>query len=192
MLEVSIIGRTAVAARLKKLSPAIRTSARKRLGIVGEHLATWYRDHFEESGLHVRTGDMRRSGAAMPVEEDEHMIRGGLLVGQGLPYPPVQEFGATIVPKHAQYLTIPLDAVLTAAGVPRFSAGDAEAAGYRTFVRGRILYGAKDGVVEPLFYLADEVKIPPRPTVKPTLDDNREYINRQLKEAVDDGIRGSE
>lgn len=195
MINYTIEGRTEISARLKRLSPAIRESGRKRLGLIGEHLATYGREHFEESGLHVRSGDYRRSFAAMPVEEDEHGLRGGMIVGQGLPYPPVQEFGATITPKNAQNLAIPLEEALTPAGVPRFAPRDAEAAGYYTFVRGRIIYGIRagehGGELFPLFLLVPQVSIPPRPTVKPTFDNNREYIECNLKEAVDEAVKES-
>jgi hypothetical protein len=189
MINFSIQGKDTIAAKVKNLGPAVRRSARKRLGIVGEHLATYYREHFEESGLHVRSGDMRRSGAMMAVEEDEYGLRGGLLVGQGLPYPPVQEFGATITPKTAQHLAIPLDAALTDAGVARFSPRDAEAAGYKTFVRGKIMYGTRDGQLFPLFVLVDSVTIPARPTVGPTRDANRDWIENQLHEAINEALK---
>lgn len=191
MIDFQIEGRTALSAKLKNLAPAVRASGKKRMGVIGERLATYYRSHFEDSGLHVRSGDMRRSGVMMPVEETEHSLRGGLLVGQGLPYPPVQEFGATITPKNAAHLAIPLDAALTPSGVARFGPRDAEAAGYRTFVRGRILFGEKDGEIVPLFLLVDQVTIPDRPTVKPTFDANRDWIEGQLHEAVEEGIKES-
>jgi hypothetical protein len=196
MINITVEGRNILAARLQRLSPAIREAGRKRLGIIGEHLASWGRTHFEDSGLHVRSGDFRRSFAVMPVEEDEHSVRGGMLVGQKLPYPPVHEFGATITPKNAQMLAIPMEEALTPSGVQRFAPRDAEAAGYKTSVHvspgGQvILFGYKDGVLYPLFLLVHSVTIPARPTVKPTLDNNREYIDRQLKEAVDEGIKES-
>lgn len=189
MINYSIQGKDSLAAKVKNLSPAIRAAGRKKLAIIGEHLATDGREHFEDSGLHVRSGDFRRSFASMAVEENEHGLTGGMIVGQGLPYPPAQEFGATITPKNAAHLAIPLEGALTTSGVPRFAPRDAEAAGYRTFVRGKILYGTKDGELVPLFVLVDSVTIPPRPTVGPTLDRNKAWIERELLDAVNEGMK---
>lgn len=196
MLNYTIEGRTAISARLKKVGPAFREAGRKRLGVIGEHLATWGREHFEESGLHVRSGDFRNSFAVMPVEEDEHGIRGGMLVGQKLPYPKAHEFGAEIIPKKAQMLAIPMEEVLTASGVPRFAPRDAEAAGYDHVFFSPVgsqlmMFGVKNGQLFPLFLMVPQVTIPARPTVKPTFDANRQYIERQIKEAVDEGLRES-
>lgn len=189
-MNVTIEGAKRVSVRLANLGPNIRTLGRRELGLIGEHLGTYYREHFEDSGLHVRSGDMKRSGTAMPVEEDANSLRGGLLVGQGLPYAPMQEFGGTIVPVRAQFLTIPIGEALTPSGVARFSAPEAESAGYKTFVRGHILYGVKDGQLYPLFILATSVTIPARPTAGPTLDANRTWIEGRLKNVVDEAIKG--
>ena len=191
-MQITVQGGKRIQAKLKSMDPAIRAEARRELGIIGEHLATYGREHFEESGLHVRSGDLRRSMAMMPVVEDSRGLKGGMLASQGLPYGPAQEFGATILPRTSTYLTIPLDEALTAAGVARFSARDAEAAGYKTFFRGKIMYGVKDGQLFPLFVLVPQVMILPRPFAGPTLDANRAWIEKRLKGAVDAGIKGAE
>lgn len=188
-MNVTLEGGKRLTARLHNMGPSIRASARRELGLVGEHLGTYYRDHFEDSGLHVRSGDMKRSGTAMPVEEDANGLRGGLLVGQGLPYAPLQEFGGTIFPTKGTYLTIPIGEALTPSGVPRFTALEAEDAGYSTFIKGRIIFGVKDGVLYPLFLLVTSVTIPARPTAGPTLNANRPWIESRLKSVVDESIR---
>jgi hypothetical protein len=127
----------------------------------------------------------------MTVERTAHGLVGGMLAGQGLPYGPIQEFGGTIVPKNSQYLTIPLDAALTPSGVMRFDARGAEAAGYKTFVRGNIIFGIKDKVLVPLFVLVTSVTIPARPFAGPALPANREYIERELNDAVKEAVRSA-
>lgn len=130
----------------------------------------------------------------MPVEEDAHGIRGGLLVGQGLPYPRIQEEGGTILPVNGQFLAIPMDDVLTASGVPRFQPRDAESAGYDRIFFSPIgtqlgMFGVMGGQVSLLFLLVRSVTIPARPTVAPTLDANRAWIEGRLKGVVDESIK---
>lgn len=188
-MNVTFEGGKRISARLQNVGPSIRTLGRRELGLIGEHLATYGRAHFEDSGLHARSGDLKRSITAMPVEEDANGLRGGMLAGQGLPYAPMQENGGEIFPTKGSALTIPLEAVLTSAGVPRFTAPEAEAEGYKTFVRGRIIYGTKDGQLYPLFLLVGSVIIPDRPFAGPTLDANRRWVEDRLKVVVDESIR---
>jgi hypothetical protein len=183
-MNISIQGGRQLSARLSSIGPAVRSNARKELPVIGEHLATYGRDHFEDSGLNVRTGDLRRSIAAMEVTEDEHGLRGGMVAGQGLPYARIQEEGGTIVPVNGQYLTIPIGEALTASGVARFAAPDAEAEGYKTFVRNGIIFGVKDGQLYPLFILVTSVTLKPHPFVGPTLDANRDWIVDRIQKNI--------
>lgn len=192
MVSVTLNGARELVVRLGEVTPAIRRAAVRRMNGISQHLATYAREHFEESGLHVRTGDLRRSESALPTTEDERGVSGGMVASQSLPYGPPQEFGATIFPTHGQYLTIPLDEALTDAGVARFTAREAEDAGYKTFIRGKIIYGVKDGILYPLFLLVSFVVIPPRPFVTPVLKENQEYVERELKAAVDEGLKESD
>jgi len=183
-MNITLQGGQKLTAKLSSIGPAIRANARKELPYIGEHLATYGREHYEDSGLHVRSGDLRRSMAAMAVEEDSHGIRGGMVAGQGLPYAPIHEHGGTIVPKNGTYLTIPIGEALTDAGVARFGALDAEAEGYKTFVRNNIIFGVKDGQLFPLFILVTSVTIPARPFVGPTLDANRDWIEDRIQKNI--------
>lgn len=188
-MNVTLEGGKRLTARLHNMGPSIRASVRRELGVIGEHLATYGRAHFEDSGLKVRSGDLKRSIAAMPVEEDSNGLRGGMLAGQGLPYGPLQEFGGTIVPVNGTYLTIPIGEALTPAGVPRFSALEAEDAGYSTFIKGRIIFGVKDGTLYPLFLLVTSSTIPARPFAGPTLNANRTWIEGRLKNVIDESLK---
>jgi hypothetical protein len=195
--NLTIDGGKRIQARLQHMGPAIRTSARRELGVIGEHLATYGRAHFEESGLKVRSGDLRRSMAAMPVEEDAHGLTGGMLAGQGLKYAPLQEFGGTILPVNATMLAIPMEEALTSAGVARFAPRDAEAAGYERVFFSNVgsnlmMWGVKDGQMFPLFLMVRSVTVPARPFAGPTLDANRAWIEARIKRAVDEGIEGAE
>lgn len=191
MVSITLQGDRQITARLGNVTPAIRKAAVRRMNGISQHLATYAREHFEDSGLHVRTGDLRRSESAIPTTEDKAGVHGGMVASQSLPYGRIQEVGGVIYPVHGQYLTIPLDEALTASGVAKFTAREAEDAGYKTFIRGNIIYGVKDGILYPLFLLVSHVTIPPRPFVAPTLKANQQFVERELKAAVDEGIRES-
>lgn len=120
--------------------------------------------------LNVRSGRLRSS-------LNWHYQRDGLthkgIIGSNVIYARIHEEGGTIRPVSRQWLTIPLQAVKTKAGVTRWGAGDLGAA--RTFVKqlkdGRLfIFGkvGKDRIV-PLFRLVRQVEIPPRPYLRPAL-----------------------
>lgn len=188
-VNVSVRGRMELQQKVAHLGPAVRKAGARRLAEIGEHLATYAKEHFSDNGLHARSGDLRRSEQAMPVKQFTDRIQGGMMASQSLPYGPIQEYGGVIRAKNSTYLTIPMEEVMTASGVARFSAGEAEGEGYHTFVRNHILFGIKDGVLYPLFVLVPSVTIPPRPFVGPVLEANRAYIEQQLHAAVSEGIK---
>jgi hypothetical protein len=188
--SVSMTGSRELIARLGKVSPQIREASRRSLALIGERLASYGKTTaWDESGLHVRTGDLRRTEAAMPVEETPRGLRGGMIASQSLPYGPIQDQGGVIRAVNATYLTIPLDEALTPSGVAKFGARDAEAAGYTTFVRNHIIFGIKGGVLYPLFLLVPSVIIPASHFVSRILQPNIPMIERTLKQGIDEAIR---
>lgn len=84
----------------------------------------------------------------------------------------VHEFGATITPKKAKYLTVPLPAALDGRGVPyKKSARDWD----HTFVaksrKGNLIIFQRRGTqIVPLYVLKTSVKIPPRLGMQETLN----------------------
>ena len=77
----------------------------------------------------------------------------------------VHERGATITPRNARYLTIPLPAALDSRGVPlRSSAREWSDTFIRRSRRGNLLIFRKDGGggITPLYVLKKRVTIPPR------------------------------
>ena len=89
----------------------------------------------------------------------------------GIYYLRTQEYGATIRPKTAKYLTVPLKAALDTRGVPlRQRARDWE----NTFVKkgksGNLIIFQKRGrTIVPLYVLLKRVRIPPRLGMRTTL-----------------------
>ncbi len=85
-----------------------------------------------------------------------------LTAESGVPYGTIQEHGGTIVPIRAKYLTIPLPAALTSAGVLRKPAREWS----NTFVQrsssgNLIIFQNRGNKIIPLFILKKKVKIKP-------------------------------
>jgi phage gpG-like protein len=101
------------------------------------------------------------------------------VVGTNLAYAAIHEFGGTITPKNANWLTIPF------AGV-KGRARDYD----NTFFawsknKHLILFQrvGKDEVI-PLFVLVKESEVPARPYLNPALEQNREIITQRIGEAL--------
>lgn len=148
---------------LVKIKDQLGPFMKKELYKLQKHVRTSY----VESGLKVRTGNLIRSIVPGAVVERAQGVGGTLLVGQGLNYAKIQEFGGTIQPINAQWLTIPVGPMLTKAGV--FKYANVRDAGkewdLRFLVGPRIVLGHKKGSSEPwqlVFVLRKKVTIPAR------------------------------
>lgn len=100
----------------------------------------------------------------------------------------VQEFGATITPKNAKFLTIPLPAALDSSGVPiKKRARDWP----NTFVArskagNLIIFQRRGAEIVPLYVLKTSVTIPPRLGMQTTLDVGLPYF---VDKAMDSLVR---
>lgn len=136
----------------------------------------------------------QRSGAALKSIEESVKVTGNTFneiqgtIG-GIFYLKIHEYGGTITPKKAQYLTVPLPAALNNDGTPkRKSARDWE----KTFVikskAGNLLICQRQaGQVVPLYVLVREVKIPPRLGMRNALNTGKQWfiekaVSKMLKE----------
>jgi len=117
------------------------------------------------SVLHRRSGNLARQ-VAFTLAEGTDTVTGRVGVikqGPALAYANMHMTGGRIVPKRGQYLTIPLPAALTSAGVPRFTARQVPNAFFIKSKRGNLLLVRKRaGGIEPLFVLKREVHLPKR------------------------------
>lgn len=111
--------------------------------------------------IHSRTGALRRSFGREVVGNKLERLRLKVF-SAGVKYATVQEFGATITPKNARYLTIPLPPNQTPAGVTRKSARTVISEGgyFYESKKGNLLIADASG--ENQFVLKDEVRIPGR------------------------------
>ena len=151
------IGTKDLQAALKQLEDAQYQLVR----IAIEELTRWsgilvgrIRTDLTRRKLNPRTGYLRGSIASK-------LVLGGQSGGEGtvaaqvgvlkpknakvLVYGLSQEFGTTVTPQHAEVMTIPLKAALTASGVPRFTALEAKQIYDRTFWYHNVLYGVMTG-----------------------------------------------
>ncbi len=113
--------------------------------------------------LHNRTGSLRqslKSRVSDPTSVHARVTMSLRVFSAGVPYARIQEFGGTITPKRAKWLTIPLDANMTTTGVTKLSARRAISKGgfFSTSKKGNLLIRDSEGV--PLFVLKKKVKIP--------------------------------
>jgi phage gpG-like protein len=211
-LEVRITD-SGVEAKLQSVTPAIKKEATKAIRASTILLAAFIKTvTYPASGLHVRSGTLRRSIVPGKVEQLSKGIIGRVLVGQGIPYARIQEKGGTIKPVRAQYLAIPLDAVKTPAGVAKFGPRQAEQFGWKTFIAKHIIFGTKPGEssaasalgkafpdissaarsasITPLFALKKSVKIPARPFLRPAVQakslEIRDLVEQAIRRALEE------
>jgi len=105
------------------------------------------------------------------------------VVYSNLVYAAIHEFGGTIEPKNAKWLTIPFEGV------------QGRAMAYQDPFFARTLTGAlvmfqkrgKDEAV-PLFLLVKQVEIPARPWLNPALENNREAVVGIIGNAVKEAL----
>lgn len=141
--------------------------------------------------LHVRSGNLRDNIHVLDIVETTSSVSGG--VGTNTEYARIQELGGVIRAKNVANLTIPLDAVLTPAGVARYSAhdviSDPSIGGFTgTFFRNGILFGVKAGnppTIVPLFVLRPSVALPAHPYMAEGLRVMRSDIETQIRAAIE-------
>lgn len=97
-----------------------------------------------------------------------------------------------IVPTRGQYLTIPLAAAKTPAGVTRGRARDFPDTFVARSRRGQLFIFQRQGTaIVPLFLLVKEVVIPARPALRPTLARFIPLIMADLGKALAETLRGA-
>jgi len=166
VLEIKVKGAEKVQKKLEKVDKGTRM-VQKRITRFGAQLMV-KEVKAQASGrvVNVRSGRFRRSIKAT-IDDAKNFA----VVGSNVAYAPIIEFGTgglpggTIRPNRARFLTVPLPAALTGAGVKRGQARDFA----DTFVRtnpstGRTVIYQRRGRDEaiPLFVLVDSVHIKAR------------------------------
>ncbi len=143
--------------------------------------------------LRVRSGRLRSSITHRVAQEGDDTVA---RVGTNVIYAKIHEYGGTITPKNAQYLTIPLPVALTAAGVARYRARDLisqpSLGGFKaTFFRNHVLYGKyPSGRVVPVFVLKKSVRIPERSYMRSSLREKAREVILMVFKTIKDVVEG--
>jgi len=147
--------------------------------------------------LNRRTGHLAQSIGAK-IEKDGADWVGTVGSGYGryqrLPYAEIHETGGVITPKHAKYLTIPLKAALTPAGVPkRGSARDWQNTCVGKSKAGDLIIfqktGAKGSRLIPLYGLKKSVTIPAGHYMSITLKEMEKYFVMAIRGSIERSLK---
>lgn len=181
-----------VVRRLEGVNGFMRKPVSQRLRKFGQRL----RDELRRE-IPKRSGRARR-GVFSKLERKRKQNDVTVIVGANLkkaPHLRVLEEGATIVPKRASRLAIPIGRAQTRAGVGRFSAAalrdNPEAFGYAdSFVRRDVVFGVRSsGRVDPLFALRKRVVLYRRSYFKNKARQRRGAARLVTRRAVREGLR---
>lgn len=142
---------------------------------------------YGKSGLHRRSGNLGRSIKSM-VRIRNNRIEGK--ISSDSVYAPSHEYGATIRPVNVQWLTIPLDAAKTAAGVTRGGARSFKNTFFITSKTGTLLLMQRQGKnIVPLFVLKKQVTIPKRQFLEPSAMEAKRYIEKDIPHRIKKALR---
>lgn len=111
-----------------------------------------------------------RTGALVQSIKDSVQVSGDKLdniegrIGSSLIYARIQEYGGTIVPKHAKYLAIPLPSAMDSRGVPLLPSPRLWPNTFvaRSKAGNLLIFQKRAGKIIPLYVLKSKVVIPPR------------------------------
>lgn len=153
--------------------------------------------------LRRRTGQLanrtRVNTAIRPVEGRDSLKVSVEIQSTDVPYARIQEFGGTIRPQEKQFLTIPLPAALTPAGVLRNTAEQLRETG-RTFIaksrqgnliifqrrgRGSRTRAGQEADITPLFVLLKRVQIPASKWASSAVDATLPKLPDFIRDAIE-------
>lgn len=175
---------------VEEMTPALKESLQQYLDAVAGELIRRHSTPWKAGGSPVDKL-FRRSGGGIKSILDSTRVEGSTLdnmrghIGAAFPLS-VHEKGATIRPRQAKYLAIPLPAALDASGVPlrpgpRFWDNTFVA----TSKKGNLLIFQRRGTqIVPLYVLKLEVKLPPRLGMEAALKKGENYFVDRAIEAM--------
>ena len=134
--------------------------------------------------LRRRTGTLARSTFFKDLRATKSQVTVSVVTTV---YGPVHEYGAVVRPRRRKWLTVPLPAAQTPAGVTRYSARDYPGAFLLKTGSGKLFIakrGSQKGKLDFLFVLKKEVKIPARRwfsiAARRALDKLPEYLGKEI------------
>jgi hypothetical protein len=162
----------------------------KNSALLATHAKKFMQGGTTSTHLRKRSGRLQTSTHQISVKKEGDSLIGGIRIGTAYAGVHIARAGnegmsTTIRPKHGKYLTIPLPAAMTPAGVSRGSARSFPNTFIRTSKKGNpIIFQTKGkGKIVPLFLLVKKVTIPSRINasslvawIKPKLEDDIQSI----------------
>jgi len=148
--------------------------------------------------LQRRTGHLRASiGSIVETSSDGlvAVVGSGVRQGKRLPYADIQETGGTVRPSVKSWLTIPLSAAKTSAGVTRFTAQDVKNGNTKyegSFIRNGIIFGKTRRKITPLFVLKKSVQIRPSKYLSITKEETAREVSDEMIKAAKEAITPKE
>lgn len=136
--------------------------------------------------LNVRSGRLRNSITTKMVSRgNEHAG----IIGSNVIYARIHEEGGEIKPVNVKYLTIPLPAAKTKAGVARGGARSYDDTFVKKSKAGNLIIFQKQGKqIVPLFLLRDRpIEIPERPYLMPALEAIKPRVVQEISERFAEG-----
>ncbi len=186
MVEVKVEGVEKVSQTMKKFRNDLRGENYKKMTEATIYLMNYIqRNKLSGQVLKRRTGRLA-SGMGYTVKDEYGNIVGR--VGNKVVYAAIHETGGTIRPKTAKFLTIPMPAALTPAGVVRKPARQWTDTFVRTIRGNKYIFSKEGGRAVPIFLLKQSVKIPKRPYFGPSLEETKGHIFELLGQAVETAV----
>ena len=109
-----------------------------------------------------------------------------------VPYAAIQEFGGVVKPTRAKALTIPLPNILTPGGdvkgdyrLTQRGGRHMTTGGVPTFIRGDAIMIEQGGKPVPIYALKQRAVIPPRLRMGKTIEEQDEFIENRISEALE-------
>lgn len=175
MADSVVIGKEELLRKFRSMGEAVQGESLVQVAMVGGGVI---RDaaqaNIKDQGL-FRTRDLSRSINRQISEQSA--TRAAVDVGTNLEYGAIHEFGGTIKPKNAKYLAIPVGSYT---GSPKkYSDLKVKKTG-----RGNLVLIDASNRVQ--YVLKSSVEIPPRPYLRPALDEKGAEAEQEMGEAFKD------
>lgn len=140
--------------------------------------------------LNVRTGNLRRSITTVRRKDASGPVA---MVGTGVEYAPIHEYGGVIKPKNGKYLAIPIGKTQTQSLVTKgkfLSPRNIVGLKFIKTKSGKAFLVRKTGkgkkaTTEFLYALKESVRIPARPWLRPALNENRRKVEKIIAGELD-------
>jgi hypothetical protein len=177
-----------VEAGMQAIAVELKNALDKLYEDLAEKHGTAWPEGTTASSLSVRSGrGLRTIKDSIKVEQNGPEITGTISAGSLS----VHETGATITPRKAQYLTVPLTPALNSQGLPlRSSAREWDNTFIATSRRGNLIIFQRNtgGKITPLYLLRKSVRIPPRLGMTKMFEDMIPHFERKAIDALEKAL----